>query len=224
MRVCCALRAFCYIPGTGTDITDLDLQGSLEQLKLLEKPRLSHKARQRISVKNKKRRLTASKSSPTIERKQKGGKPPLTSRSMSPLETWSNEGSREGSRRDDETDRGPGIPCECTLAAVVETGMYMIPSWPHTVTSSKPPLPQGCPKFPPPILHITSSGSAEVLQAPLVPATTQSVQLRAPGELTHTRDSALSTDSGLGGEFPSHNDRDSSVSLSPLSLQVRSRN
>lgn len=109
------MRALLFgcISGTSTDITDLDLQGSLEQLKLLEKPQLSHKARQRLSVKNKKRHLTASKSSPTIERKQKGRKPPLTSRSMSPLETWSNEGGREGSRRDNETDRGPGKPCKC---------------------------------------------------------------------------------------------------------------
>lgn len=109
------------------------------------------------------------------------------------------------------------------VSVVVKTRMYIIRHLlclTHTVTSSKPPLPQSCPKFPPPILHITPSDSAEVLQPPLVPATAQAVQLRAPGELTRTRDSAVSTDSGLGGEFPSHSDRDSSVSFSPLGLQV----
>ena len=53
------------------------------------------------------------------------------------------------------------------------------------------------------------------------------VVLRNGSELTRARDSAVSTDSGLGGEFPSQNDRDSSISqlgsehLSPSSVVRR---
>lgn len=98
------------------------------------------------------------------------------------------------------------------------------PLLPLLATSSKPPLePRNQLKLTPPILHVTSSDSAETLKPQLSPASVPAVELRVPGELTRTRDSAVSTDSGLGGEFPSQSDRDSRVSLSPLNAQVRVR-
>ena len=85
---------------------------------------------------------------------------------------------------------------------------------PFLVTSSKPPLgPRGQPL---PVLQVTSSEASEALSVSM-----SAVELRAPGQLPRPRDSAVSTDSGLGGEFPSHTDRDSSASLPALSLQVR---
>lgn len=110
---------------------DLDVKGmqeSLEQLKLTEKPQLSHKARQRLSVKTKKRRLTASKSSPTTERREAGGKQLLNSRSMSPPVTWDGDRETEGARGVDNVDRGPVTACKCVVYCVKESSSWWLPS------------------------------------------------------------------------------------------------
>lgn len=84
------------------------------------------------------------------------------------------------------------------------TVAYVILNFPPTVTSSKPPLGlQPKHKFNLPALHITSSESSDTLKPQLLQSSTSAVELRAPGAVTRTRDSAVSTDSGLGGEFPS---------------------
>ena len=93
---------------------DLDIksvQGSMEQLKLTEKPQLSQKARQRLSVKSKKQRLPSSRSPPVAEHREEDRKRPLTSRSVSPPVT----GGRGGGKGADGVDRGHSTACECTV-------------------------------------------------------------------------------------------------------------
>ena len=81
------------------------VQKSMEQLKLTEKPRLSQKARQRLSIKNKKQRVTQSRSSPITERRE-GREKASTTRSVSPPIMWRQE-------RGKGADRSPGIVCKC---------------------------------------------------------------------------------------------------------------
>ena len=109
-------RLLSLYSGPASDIMDLDIkgvQGSMEQLKLTEKPQLSQKAKQRLSVKSKKKRLPSSRSPPMTERREGDRKRPLTSRSVSPPVT----GGRGGGKNADSVDRGPNTACECTVGA-----------------------------------------------------------------------------------------------------------
>jgi hypothetical protein len=162
-------------------IMDLDVEavrGSMDQqLQLTRKPQLSSRARQRLSVKSRKK-LPLSPSS-LAEQGGEGARKVLSTRSVSPPASRE-RGSEVERVSQDQSDAGTPGP-------------------------SQPQLPA---------LSVTMSDSCEPLRPLQLTASMSAVELRPPGVLTRTRDSALSTDSGLGGEFPS---RDSAS----LSLHVR---
>jgi hypothetical protein len=151
-------------------IMDLDVEavrGSMDQqLQLTRKPQLSSRARQRLSVKSRKK-LPLSPSS-LAEQGGEGARKVLSTRSVSPPASRE-RGSEVERVSQDQSDAGTPGP-------------------------SQPQLPA---------LSVTMSDSCEPLRPLQLTASMSAVELRPPGVLTRTRDSALSTDSGLGGEFPS---------------------
>lgn len=95
---------------------DLDVGGvreSMRQLKLTEKPRLSQRARQRLSIKNKKQQLTESRSSPIAERRE-GRDRASNARSVSPPIMWRQVRGEDGKR----IDRSSGSVCKYIYADV----------------------------------------------------------------------------------------------------------
>ena len=199
---------------------DLDVEavrGSMDQqLQLARKPQLSSRARQRLSVKSRKK-LPLSPSS-LAEQGGEGARKVLSTRSVSPPASRE-RGSEVERVSQDQSDAGtpgelslmPGL-CPPPLSPSLSLSLSLPPSlslyiiiYVYNAGPSQPQLPA---------LSVTMSDSCEPLRPLQLTASMSAVELRPPGVLTRTRDSALSTDSGLGGEFPS---RDSAS----LSLHVR---
>ena len=193
-------------------IMDLDVEavrGSMDQqLQLGRKPQLSSRARQRLSIKSRKK-LPLGPSS-LAEQGGEGARKVLSTRSVSPPASRE-RGSEVERVSQDQSDAGTSGELSLTLWCLVHASLSLPPPFSLLYTYTMytgPSQPQ------PPALSVTMSDSCEPLRPLQLTASTSAVELRPPGVLTRTRDSALSTDSGLGGEFPS---RDSAS----LSLHVR---